>query len=734
MKQPTGTLIYILILSLLQFTLLKAKFSASSRLRIKRDLIESFHKASKLSKSDLLDKSVIADQLKQEPFDIPSTSNRIYNPSEGSTVKANKNEITEEGFGNKGLEKNEIEELEINRIKEEKVTEPQLKATDIVFEYGRIVSLFRTSANSEMKAMYCLLNGAQLDQSEANKLGSLLGIAFADFTQKFKERSVESKQIVESAYPAYMDFFQNFYKAQLSTLPKNWDSMIAGLIDALQRSRRFRYREIFEYFPNLDIDIRRAASDMSARAIEDLIKAAEGGHKEELELGLSDPMRSIRLASAKSLGLSNAADLDITLHEFWKGLQKVSQEFTGRGVNRKLIETYEKEMILAGDFKKIKDRFPELLEPTDLPSSSSQQIDEIEEKVTDGSMMATNQEYEDATAYLFGSKAEEIKEFKMNDPKIVHQEFWRFSDAVLVSPKCIKQPEICFDYYLNLAKTMRTQKGLDNCGPPLARAFLNKLNLIPPEKDELQGLINNWPEPASHLLRTTFGDFFDKHSILEEKRISLLEAMYKHVETFSKPEEFNPFWKPRVDPFSRFPYIVDANFFTEGRSRLISGDSATIRFFKYFSLHNYRSSPEGENRLISDLRRFDEAANLEISRSENFWTQMIDLFESTRDQPGTPSRLMKKFPNLLDRLKDLSPEIQTARENQWKEFDAAAKEKTRLEKLARLEELKDMSKEKDNLFGCIELIRTATSWFCKRYKNQPSLPELPTERSIGITS
>ncbi|EGG01306.1 uncharacterized protein MELLADRAFT_67206 [Melampsora larici-populina 98AG31] len=43
-----------------------------------------------------------------------------------------------------------------------------------------------------------------------------------------------------------------------------------------------------------------------------------GGHKEELELRLSDPMRSVRPAAAKSSGLSNAANMDVTLHEFWK--------------------------------------------------------------------------------------------------------------------------------------------------------------------------------------------------------------------------------------------------------------------------------------------------------------------------------------------------------------------------------------------------------------------------------
>lgn len=715
MRQPTITFVYTLLLSLLHFSLFKA-FSTSSRLRIRRNLIED---SSKLFQ----DNPTIVHQLKQAPLDTPTPPNELHespNPSELFPVKPIENEIKEGKVGNKALEQNEIEEIETDRMMDQEVPRPQLRAGDIVYLFGSIVARYPTKENAEMKAMWCLMNAAQLDDSEAYKLGGLLANSFVDFTKQYLTKLSESKQKLQSSYPLFKDFFENFYKSQLSTLPKNWDSIINGIIDAIQRNREVRYRKIFVNFPKFDLDIRKAGSDISARARQDLTEAANGGHQEEIELGLSDPMRALKLASAKILGLSDAADSGSTLYEFWKGLQHVSQVFGERGVNHKIVENYEREMIVAGDFKRIKEQFPELLDPTELPSSSSHQLDEIEGNVKDGAMIASNKEFEDASAYLFGSKTEEIKEFKRNDPETVHKESWIFSNAVLNSPKCIETPEICFDYYLNLAKTMKTQKGIDNFGPPLAKAFLNKVIKSTEMKD--------WPEPASHLLRTTFGSFFDNNLILEEKQISLLESIHKHVQTFNNPEDFNPFLKFDQSPFYRFPYIRDVNYFKEARSRLISGDSATIRFFEYFPIHDYKEDLS-EDHLINDLKVYNQAANLEISRSQNFWTQMIKIFESTQDQPGTPRELMTRYPNLLDRLKTLAPEIQIAREKQWKEFDEAAKEKARLEKLARLKELEDASKQKPSLLVCLELVRTATSWVCKRYKNQPSQPEL---RSVEV--
>ncbi|KAH9810552.1 hypothetical protein DFH28DRAFT_489154 [Melampsora americana] len=718
MRQPTITFIYILILSLLQLSPLRAIFS-SSRLKIKRNTIDSLIKVSDIPKSDIIDGSRIVNLLKEKTFDTPSTSKGFYksqDPSEISTVKPIQNEITEESIGNRALEQSEISELETDRTMDQDSTKPQLRAADIIYQYWTIVSQFPTPANSEMKAMWCLLNGAQLDKAEAHKLGRLLTTTFADFAMQYKERLTAAKKPVTSWYPAFMELFENFYKAHLSTLPKNWDSIIEGVLEAIELSRQSRLNKVFENLPDFDKDISKAGSDISAKAARDLIEVADAGPSQEIELGSSDPERAFKLAAAKSLGLSNAADSEITLYEFWKGLQQVSEVFTQRGVYRKLIENYEKEMILRGEFKRIRDRFPELLDLTKLPSSS-QQIDQIETKVKDGPMMAENQEYQDAMNYLFGSKTEEIREFEMNDPETVHKESWIFSDAVLNSPKCIEEPEICFDYYLKIAKTMKTQKGIDNFAPPLAGAFLNKLIRISQEKDRSF----DWPEPASHLLRTTFGTFFDKHSILQEKRISLLRAIHEHVQTFDKPEEFNPFFEINRYPFLRFPYIRDVNYFTEARSRLISGDAATIRFIKDLHDDKYETNLAGENRLISDLKFYDQEANLEISRFQDFWTQMIGVFESTRDQPGTPRDLMSKFPDLLDKLKQLAPERKSAREQQWKEWDKAVKEE------ARLAESNEAFKEKASRFGCVEFIRTATSWVCKRYRDQPSPLQLTSE-------
>ncbi|EGG01043.1 uncharacterized protein MELLADRAFT_67338 [Melampsora larici-populina 98AG31] len=415
MRQPTTTFIYILLLSIFQLSPFKA--SASSRLRIRRSLIKNLNEVAELQRSDRPNDAAVVHQIVEGHFDAPGTSPGTKDPQEIHPADSIENAMKEESLG-KGVGA-EFAEVKKNGFKNDLFPgpHPQSNGQSLIHLYFNIMNNLPLKQNAGMKAMWTLLNLAHIEPtSEASKYGKDLATKLVEFLKEYRSTASNAGKKLESSYPALMNFFENFYRAELSTLPEA--------------------------------------------------------------------------------------------------------------------------------------RFPELINPSELPSSSRQLFQGV-----DGSGIGRNEELIDLS--------EELKEFKQNNPEIVHREAWIFSDAVLASPRC-DDPMICVQYWLPFVKDMKTEKGVEALGAPLAEELFNKLVDLADKKTNGR-LINTSPDAASIFLRKTFGTYFDENSILEEKRISLLQAIHKNLNTLNKPDVTLGLKYYDKNPFDHFPGLKNVDDFKEAR-------------------------------------------------------------------------------------------------------------------------------------------------------------------------
>lgn len=682
MRQPTITFIYILLLSIFQFSLFKANHSL--RVRIRRDLFKNLNEVVEIQRSERPNDAAVVQQLAEGHLGNPSTSHSIYHstdPQEIHPAASIKSEMQEESLGNGVGGELVVKKTGIHDL----LPHPQSKGQDLIHLYFNIMTNLPQKQNAGMKAMWSFLNLAHIEPaSEARKYGKVLATNLVDFLKESRSTALQSGKALESAYPALMNFFENFYKAQLSTLPETWGTFLEGILKSLRDGRETDFKEIFGYFPNLDRDIQKAGSDLSAEAQSRAIATTSHEDVNGLEVKFHDPVGDVKRTSAVALAVMDLDDTPASLYDFWRTLKNFFKQSSQPGANRDLLVRYTKEMIKAGDYKNIKVRFPELIDAKGLPSSSRRIFEG-----TDESGIARGQEY-------IGF-SQELKEFKENNPEIVKKEAWLFSDAVLTSPRC-DDPMVCVQYWLAFVKDMKTEKGVDALGAPLARELLNKLVVIADEKANNLKFIDTWPEAASSFLRNTLGSFFDENSILEEKRISLLRTIHKEIQTFDQPEFTVGLKYHNKNPFQHFPGLKDVDYFQEARSRLVSGNSATTRFIQALPSEKYLNSGRGEDVLLRDLQKFDKEANIELSHSDIFWTQMIEVFEASQNKQGGLHDLITKYPNLISRLRELAPERKIARELQLKASDKQIV-------------------EKGSLLNCLEFARSGTSWICKKFIN-----------------